>query len=265
MTLLSDITPCQPMLRALVLRDSAVRRGGGALGAALQLRRGRTAWAADQGYLLLVRWAGERDPLPGITPAAARIATVVGVAREGQTTIQEWSDAVRDNNTVYHYGIVPVSAGGLVGPLNPHQVRTRVVDNSGNVLGLLPPAPGAVSAELLTGNTPLVRWAVSSVGQQTPPASFKIYTGTESLEVDFSVVVATVAYTVGVSMYSWLGPALTPGVTRYYAVRSVSAAGVLSLIPQLGRGPAPSYTAVDRQRCPRVVCPPATFVGGGGG
>lgn len=234
------------------------RLGRGYTGAGMRLpvRRGRCAWVEHAGRQVLLRWSGELLPLPalGIEPGR-REAEIVGLAAEGAAEVVTWSDVVWSANTVYHLAVVQIGGGGVLHELSPLEVITRATDGAGAMRGLLPNAPSSLALQRLAGNKPLLTWTYSGFREATPAASFRVFATTEFGAFDFNTPLATVQAEWGRTRYEWLGSALTPGDVRYFTVRAVSAAGVMSLIPRTGLAPSGDYDAVERERCPCLRVP----------
>lgn len=239
-----------------VALDALAVRGGGELAIELMLRRGRCVWPWDEGVYVLVRWAGERQPLPAADPLdGAPAFEIVGVAPFDDSKIDEFADVADIANTVYHYALLAIGGGGAVPEIDPLQVQERSIDGAGNVRGLMPNAPSALDVGLLAGNRPHLAWAYSRVYEQAAPSVFRIYQTDGASAFNFAAPAASVPFIAGVTRYDWLGPALNAGDERYWTVRAESAAGVLSLIPRIGDTPSPDYDAVPKLRCPGLIVP----------
>lgn len=197
------------------------------------------------GCWLLVRWPGQRSPVPA--------AVVIGQADGDQTAIAAWGGIAHAANTVYHYAVLPVSGAPRLGPLNPFAVQSRASDGDAVLRGPLPNTPAALLARLAAENRPLVSWSHSSAGQQEAPIEFALFIADDATDFDFGTPAALITYELGRTRYHWIGGALSSGAVRYYTVRARTRGGLLSLIPQSGRSPSGSYGSVSRGRCPKIV------------
>ena len=218
-------------------------------------RRGRPGWSLFEGCNLLLRWSGERLPLPALGDPDARQAEVVGFAAADATQIDTFDDTPHAVDTIYHYGLVQVGGGGVPNELHPFETRTVYVDAGGDLHTGLPNAPAVVSVRLLPGDLPLVTWMFSTAHQQAAASEFRVYAADDVSAFDFEDPIGTVSYVANQTRYEWTGEALSPSDVRYYTVRSATAGGVLSLIPRTGLCPSGSYSSVDKGRCPMVQVP----------
>lgn len=221
---------------------------------------GPCAWPLTEGCYLLLRWDGERRPYPTLDGSNGRPALIVGFALAGATSIKEFADVTHAAGTTYHYAVVAVGPGGVAEEIAPERIVTRVFDGGGALLGLMPNAPAAIAADVVTGNKPLIRWAYSRWYEQVTPVRFEVY-ASSGAAFNFATPAGTVSWQSGVTGYEWTGAALTAGDARWYTVRAVSAAGVKSLIPRTGLTPSPDYAAVELARCPKVIVPAAPSAG----
>ncbi len=244
-----------PKQMARMSRRQTLAGRGNAFAMTTMLRRGRPVWAMPRGCFLLIRWSGDRWPLPSFATGAVRQAIIAGRAGPEDGEIAEFPGLEHLASTIYHFAAVPVSGGGVLGPINPWAVQSRVFNGSGTAVGLMPNAPGAMGARLLPGRKPLVRWAYSAFGQQAAASTSRVFAAVGDDPWNFGTAVAEVAFISGRTMYEWVGEPLEPGDVVHYVVRTASAAGVLSLIPRLAGGPGPSYTDVDKSRVPVVSVP----------
>lgn len=239
-------------MQRLAQRDALALRGGSALGIAATLRRGRVAWGQVSGGLLLVRWSGERDPLPEVRDWRQMRGAVVGWTPAGGEYVQEWAGVGHAAGTIYHYAAVPVSGGGVVGPLDPLAVQTRIFNAGGGLVGLLPNPPAAIDARLTAENVPVVSWSYASAGQQAAPIGFAVFAADEGGAYDFGDPVALVDFEPGRTRYAWAGEAVSAGIVRYYTVRAYNASG-MSRIPRIAGGASGAWNSVELTRTPHVA------------
>jgi hypothetical protein len=241
--------------------------GRRALGALLMLRnRTRPVWQRPRGASLLLRWDGELLPMPKldcgpggreILPADRR-ALIVGTALPAATEVLTFAGVGLAANTVAHFATVQVGGGGTPNVIDPRQVVTRVADSKGALVGLLPNPPAVLGGRMV-GLKPVLRWTYSHVGQQADPASFAVYVATPAAEFNFAAAEhATVTYERGRRIYEWTGAALSAGDVRWYTVRAVTADDVQSLIPRLGKPPAPTYASLAKADAVKLIAPSAT-------
>ncbi|TWT44513.1 hypothetical protein RAS1_09280 [Phycisphaerae bacterium RAS1] len=208
---------------------------------------------------ILLRWEGERLPLP----SAARPADEVGTAAADATTIAEDGGTPHAGDAIYHYAVVAETAGGKRAAIDPLEIVTRVYAG-GALVGLMPATPSGLDAQLLSGNRPMLTWAYSAAGEQARPAAFRIYAAAGDDEISFASAVAEAPYYEGQRVFRWVGAALSADEVRHYSVRAVTAGGVLSLIPRIGLCPSGSYSVVEKSHCPFVHAPggaPPAIVG----
>lgn len=239
---------------AIAARNALIERGQSTFGMALTPRRGRPVWNQTAGALLLVRWTGERFPIPGLGFGAERRGTIVGCAPGNAIGLSEWPGVGHAPSTLYHYAVVPVSGGGIVGPINPMTIITRVFDADGGVLGALPNAPGGISVRAIAGGKMLITWMYARAGQLGAPTAFRVFRALNGAAMGFASALAEVTYRAGRTQYSYTDGPLAPGDVAYYTVRAVNTAG-LSLIARLRGGPSPSYDAVALEQLPCATVP----------
>lgn len=239
-------------LHPRMVRDVSRSRRLALAGLLARFADGAGEWMCRGGVYLLVRWSGERWPLPSIDPLADRTAIIVGHVRAADAgKLRTYATVAHAVNTIYHYAVVPVSGGGIIGAINPLAITTRTTDGAGATRGAMPNAPSNLDVRLATGNVPVLRWAYSAAGEQTPPATFEVFASSGSA-FNFAAPLATVTYRRGQSQYVWSGAALNSGDARWYTVRAKSNGGVLSLIPQQGRCAAGDYDTVSLGHCPKL-------------
>lgn len=245
-------------MHRLARREALALRGGSAFGVAVTLRRGRVAWGQVSGGLLLVRWSGERDPLPEVRDWRQTRGTVVGWTPAGGEYVQEWAGVGHAAGAIYHYAAVPVSGGGVIGAIDPLAVQTRIFDGDGVLVGLLPNPPAAVDARLTSGNVPVVSWSYASAGQQAAPIGFAVFAADEGGAYDFGEPVGLVDFEAGRTRYAWAGEALSAGTVRHYTVRAYNASG-MSRIPRLAGGASGAWNSVELTRTPHVAAAAETM------
>lgn len=234
-------------------RRQAIAGRGNALGLATMLRRTRPVWANERGVYVLLRWDGERDPAASIEPWAARPGWLVGLAFGDETSVATFASVTHAADTIYHHALVALSGGGADGALAPLGVASSVF-SGGAKLGARPNTPSAVQVSLLPDNRPLVTWVYSEMDQEAAPTAFQVF-ASSGAAFNFASPAGSVAAAAGTSRYHWIGSALSVGDVRWYTVRAVSGAGVLSMIPRWGRAPSPDYDAVELERCPILPVP----------
>ncbi|MBL8880646.1 MAG: hypothetical protein JNG88_16155 [Phycisphaerales bacterium] len=237
--------------------EMLLMRGGSALAIECGLRRGRPVWPWIDGANVLVRWSGEREPIPALDAIdGARVLEIVGFAGPAAEAIEEFGDVSDASDAVYHFAVIAVGGGGAALTIDTTRIQTRVTVG-GVLLGPLPNAPSEIAVRLLDGNVPRVTWTHSPQNEPVSPATFDVYEASDVESFDWAAPNGEVEYVEGVTGYSWHGEALNGGDVRYYVVRARSGGGVRSLIPRVGLSPAASYDAADAARTP-VIQVPAT-------
>src|SRR5690606_33333436 len=107
------------------------------------------------------------------------------------------------------------------------------------------------------GGVPVLQWAYSHSREGATPATFEIFAAEAGQEFDFGDPIDSVAWVEGITIYDWVGDALTPGDQRYYVVRAKSSEGVMSLVPRLGKSPSGDYLDAGVVDAVHLVIPEA--------
>lgn len=230
----------------------------GAVGAWAHLPGAWPTWPHAGGAAALLAWEGERLPLPELAPrSGARPAILIGLKPGLGGPIDTFAAVAYGASRTVHCALISIGPGGVDTPLNPHEVQVRAFDAGGALIGLAPNAPTLLTARRLPTNKPLITWVYSAFGEQAPPTAFRVFAASGSDAFDWSSPLATTPYSAGQTRYQYVGAALSSGAHRAYAVRAVSAGGVLSLIPRCGLPPAPDYGATAQDRPARLEIPSA--------
>ncbi len=206
---------------------------------------------------LLVRWSGDRLPIPSIDGSTSRSAEIVGHMHASQAELVEFPHVTHDEDVVYHYATVQVSGGGKRGKLQVDEVLTRVYDK-GVLVDLLPNTPSCLSVSATPDLRPILRWIYSGKRERALPIRFDVFQATRSTDFNFDAPLASVTFKEEQSQYEWVGAPLSVGEERFYTVRAVTAGGVSGLIPRVALSPSSSYTSVDRFQTARLRIPDST-------
>lgn len=196
--------------------DLGYRYVGGPFGARL--------WHNRLGALLLRRYSGKADPRP-FRPS------LVGCTLRPATAVSAMTGATYSNNTIYWHFVEKVSGGGWSTEAPHEQSRCAVWGASGYV-GQVPNEPADVRVCQFGSAKVLVQWVYNPLWQQVAPERFDIFSDGGTGTMDWTTPVANVSFVDGQMDYAWVSGTLSAGAHRYN-VRSRSAAGVYSLVPEL--------------------------------
>lgn len=243
----------RPDIVEAYMRDQSLALG--ALGLRAHLPSSWPTWPWGDGANLLICWSGERLPIPSLNPWDDRSAIIVGFVYPDQEQIDTYGDFTPPADTVYWFTMVQLGGGGADSAIDVEEIQPRVTNGSAEWLGLLPNAPASLHASFLPGLKPRFSWVYSRFNEQVQPDHFAVFESIDAAAFNFASPVATVAFNGRGTRYEWIGAGLSAGDVRHYTVRAVSAKGVSSLIPRLGRAPSPDYDDVGLARCPKLVAP----------
>lgn len=213
----------------------------------------------NNGGHVLVRWSGDRLPIPSIDGSTSRTAEIVGHAPSSATEIKEFAH-VTHQDVVYHYATVQVSGGGKRGKLQVDEIVTRVFDK-GELVDVLPNTPSRLSVSATPDLRPVLRWIYSGKRERALPDHFDIFVATRLADFNFAAPLASVAFSEKQSQYEWVGDPLSLGDERFYTVRAVTVGGVAGLIPRVAMSPSALYSSVDRFQTARLRIPDSTPAG----
>lgn len=197
---------------------------------------GFVTWPQPDGGGALLAWSGERLPPSLFAPRDGYAwARCVGYRPDATSLFQTFAGEILADGT-WHLAPAEIDGHGRVHVI-PEDVQTVTVTAGAPVLR--PNAPSGLEGALLSNDRPLLRWTYSRRHEQLEAVDFAVYESTGAAFDFVSPPLAVVTALRGQTYFDWVGAPLTAGKTKYYTVRARDAAGVLSLIPRIGKTPSP--------------------------
>lgn len=172
-------------------------------------------WCRPAGGYLLYR--GDPGSIDYRTPVGATSPTSATPSRIGH-----YPTFPLRPDTEYAFAVRAVGRGGAE-ELNTRQVLLIRTDSEGEPIGLAPNPPIGVSALPQAGGKFLLRWRVSTIGEQTKAAAWNVYHDAGSGTIDYDTPIGSA------TSHKFLTAAYTDALTVRFAVRAASRAGVEEL------------------------------------
>jgi hypothetical protein len=187
-----------------------------------------------------VRVAGGHDLRRSTTGHPTRADPIVGRADGRATGIDTFPWVGHGAGGRYRYAVTVAGAGGVRDDADAPGTDVDF-DAEGEWIGLAPNRVTHPHVEPLSGGRFRVSWAYDERGQAAPPAEFAVYNDAASPgTVDYTAVVATVAYRRYGGFFEFVSGAFEHESRMRWGVRARSAAGVEERNVRIAEGIASS-------------------------
>jgi hypothetical protein len=159
-----------------------------------------------------------------IAGGSGQAAAIVGAAGAKATAVDTFAWRPAAPSTSYAFALTAMGGGGVESDAAAPAVKV-VFDEEGRPRAPRPNVPAGAAVRAVSSGRFEVTWRYSERDEETPPATFRVYSDGGGGIIDYGTPIGAVAYRLRGGTHRFISPAHPHGAEVAFAVRAVSAGG----------------------------------------